>query len=104
MLIPIPLPSPPVLDGSFCSSKEGRFEFEAPKAMIPDNVKRKVCAGWKEFRLFEASSERERAEMKEMRKMEKRDSDDDEDDESGDDESDEKEDEDDSEAFSRTSK
>ncbi|KAH7816541.1 uncharacterized protein MONOS_4911 [Monocercomonoides exilis] len=74
--------------------------------MIPDKVKRKVCAGWKEFRLFEAISERERAEMKETTKMEKRDSDDDDEDEdeSDDDESDEKEDEDDSEAFSKTSK
>ncbi|KAH7818964.1 uncharacterized protein MONOS_17992 [Monocercomonoides exilis] len=45
--------------GSFCSSKEGRFEYEAPKVMIPYKVKTKMCVVWKEFRLFEGSSERE---------------------------------------------
>ncbi|KAH7832403.1 uncharacterized protein MONOS_9315 [Monocercomonoides exilis] len=60
LLIPILLPRPPVSDGSFCSSIEGRFENEAPKVMIPDKVKKKVCVWWKEFSPFEASSEGER--------------------------------------------
>ncbi|KAH7816449.1 uncharacterized protein MONOS_15687 [Monocercomonoides exilis] len=93
-------------DSSFCSSKEGRFEYEAPKVIIPDKVKRKVCVWWNEFRLFDASSEREREikKRKETRKMKKKDrDDDDDDDENHDDESDEEKEKDDSEAYSKPS-
>ncbi|KAH7824670.1 putative DDE superfamily endoclease [Monocercomonoides exilis] len=61
LLIPIPLPHLPVSDGSFFFSKEGRFGYEAPKVMISDKEKRKICVVWKEFRpLRRVRRERER--------------------------------------------